>query len=122
MRRNGGRVCYVLDRGIVEAFGGDLSRALFPAARIWGPAYDPECDLYIAPFAPNAHGIAANNRRRDSLIFALADVIVAGELRPGGRMEAECQAAKRRGMPVLAIGEDGCDEFVKTLPAGRQTT
>src|SRR5207245_2863113 len=33
VRRNGGRILYVLDRGLRQGFGGDLSRALFPAAR-----------------------------------------------------------------------------------------
>ena len=100
-RRNGGRVIYVLDRGLRHGFGGDLSRALFPAARIWGPSFDPACDLAISPFPLRAQGIAANNRRRDSVVFALADRLLAGYVRPGGQMEAECRAALGRGQRVL---------------------
>lgn len=121
MRRNGGRVCYVLDRGMLPGFGGDLSRALFTAARIWGPAYDPSTDLTLSCFAPRAHGIAANNRRRDALIFALADIIMAGEIRTGGQMERECIAALRRGQRVLLCGaKREADSLL--LEAGAQRT
>ena len=103
-RRNGGRVCYVLDRGLLEAFGNDLSRELFPAARIWSPAYDPACDLTLSPFPLRAHSLADHNSRRDSLIFALADTVIVGEIRQAGRMERECLAALRRGRPVYLAG------------------
>lgn len=102
-RRNGGKICYVLDRGLVRGFGNDLTQALFPAARIWGPAYDPKTDLTISSFGLNDHGIAANNRRRDAIVFALADEILAGWVRPGGQMEAECMAALLAGRSVRLI-------------------
>ena len=100
-RRNGGRVLYVLDRGLLHGFGGDLTRALFPAARIWGPSFDPQCDLALSPFPLRAQGIAANNRRRDSIIFALADRIFAGSVRSEGQMERQCLEAPSRGQRVL---------------------
>ncbi len=105
-RRNEGRVCYVLDRGLIHGFGGDLTRELFPAARIWGPAYDPHTDLTLSPFGLRDHGIASNNRRRDTLVFALADVIFAGEVRAGGQMESECLAALKGGRPVYLISSE----------------
>jgi hypothetical protein len=116
VRRNGGQICYVLDRGMIRGFGGDLSRALFPAARIWGPAYDPACDLTLSPFGLQAHGIATNNRRRDTLVFALADAIFACEVRPGGQMERECLAALRRGTPLYLYEGGACDP--RLLDAG----
>ena len=115
-RRNGGRVIYVMDRGLLHGFGGDLTRALFPAARIWGPSFDPACDLAISPFPLRAQGIGANNRRRDSVIFALADVILAGSVRPGGGMDRECLAAIQRGQMVLEHTGNGLRSLEGALP------
>ncbi len=109
VRRNSGRICYVLDRGLLQGFGNNLQRALFPAARIWGPAYDPQCDLTISPFGLRAHGIAANNRRRDTLVFTLADVLFVGEARAGGQMERECMCALESGRPVYLLREEDRD-------------
>jgi len=102
-RRNGGRICYVLDRGIFEAFGGDLSKELFPAARIWSPAYDPDSDLTISCFPLWAHGLAVHNQRRDSIIFAMAGAIFAGDVRTGGQMERNCRFALAREVPVYTF-------------------
>jgi DNA processing protein len=106
-RRNGGRVCYVLDRGLLEAFGDDLAKDLFPAARIWSPAYDPQCDLTISPFALRDHSLATHNRRRDEIIFALADVVFAGAVRPGGQMERNCLRVLAQGRRVILLGPPG---------------
>jgi predicted Rossmann fold nucleotide-binding protein DprA/Smf involved in DNA uptake len=103
-RRMGGRVCYVLDRGILEAFGGDLSKDLFPAARIWSPAYDPACDLTISPFALSDHSLATHNRRRDEIVFALADIVLAGVVKPGGQMEKVCLTVLKQGRKVVLMG------------------
>jgi len=116
-RRNGGRICYVLDRGLLEAFGGDLTRELFPAARIWSPTYDPASDLTLSPFSLRAHGIALHGRRRDALIFALADAIFVGAIRPGGQMERGCLEARACGKPVFLVGRRGEAEAV-LLEAG----
>jgi hypothetical protein len=97
----GGSVVYVLDRGLLHGFGGDLSRALFPAARIWGPAFDPAADLALSPFPLRAHGIAAANRIRDSVLFALTDRLFAAYLKPNGQMERQCLAAVGRKQRVL---------------------
>jgi hypothetical protein len=105
-RRNGGRICFFLDRGLLEAFGGDLSRDLFPAARIWSPSYDPERDLTLSPFPLRAHSLAAHNRKRDALIFAIADVIFAGHVRPGGQMEQNCLNALAQDRLVYLLGEE----------------
>jgi len=103
-KRLGAPVLYVLDRGIAEGFGNDLTRELFPAARIWGPAYDVQVDLTLTPFGLRCHGTHANNQRRDSLVFALADAVLAGHVRPGGKMEAACLAVLASGRPVWTAG------------------
>ena len=114
-RRNGAPVIYVLDRGLLHGFGGDLTRALFPAARIWGPSFDPLCDLAISPFPLRAQGMAASNRRRDSVIFALADRIFAVHLKPGGQMERECLAALSRNQRVL-VSRATTTDSIQPLP------
>jgi hypothetical protein len=110
-KRNGASICYVLDRGLIQGFGGDLTRDLFPAARIWGPAYDPLADLSLSQFGLHRNGNVASNRRRDSLVFSLADAIFAGSVKPRGIMEKECVRAMERRCPVLfdsaGIGSSG---------------
>lgn len=105
-KRRDGRICYVLDRGLLDAFDGDLSRELFTAAHIWSVEYDPRRDLTLSPFPLRAHSLAVHNRRRDSLIFALAQAVFIGEVRAGGQMERQCEEAARRGTPVYLIGPD----------------
>jgi hypothetical protein len=92
----------VMDRGLRHGFGGDLHRDVFAAARIWNPVYDPSRDLALSPFGLDEHGTGGNNRRRDELVFALADAVVVGFVRPGGRMEAACEAARARGVTRIA--------------------
>lgn len=97
--RFGSPVCYVLDRGLLEAFEGDLRRELFPAAHVWSNVYDPSTTLTLSTFPLRAHGIALYNRRRDELIFSLVDVVLVGDVSPGGQMERcirEALAQKRR--------------------------
>jgi DNA processing protein len=105
-RRSGSHICYVLDRGIFEAFGGDLSKELFPAARIWSPAYDPDRDLTLSCFPLWAHNVAVHNQRRDSIIFALASAIIAGDVRSGGQMEKLCRNALSRECPVYTLNSE----------------
>ncbi len=109
-RRTGGRVLYVLDRGLFSAFGKNLDQDLFPAARIWSPSYDPSKDLTLTQFSLHSHEIGDNNRKRDNLIFALADVIMVGQTRPRGRMEAVCRAALARGQKVLLVGPESPED------------
>lgn len=102
-RRFGAPVCYVLDRNLLEGFAGDLRRELFGAARIWSPTFDPKSDLALAPFMPNAHGVGDGGRRRDAVALALAGLILAAHLRPGGAMERLVREAQDHGAPVAAI-------------------
>ncbi len=102
-KREGGRTCYILDRGILEAFDGDLSKGLFPAARIWSPDFDSYRDLAISMFAPRDHSIATHNRKRDEVIFALADTIYSVWLSPGGQMERRCREMREQGKTILPV-------------------
>jgi predicted Rossmann fold nucleotide-binding protein DprA/Smf involved in DNA uptake len=83
----------VLDRGIFATFGARLDRDPFG----FGPgrsALDAARTLVLSPFRLMDHAAPRNGQRRDELIAALADVIVAVYARPGGQIE--------RGQPVLS--------------------
>ncbi len=93
-------VVLVLDRGILSAFPQGLGWEPVAQARIWNLRFDPERDLVISPFRLYDRWIGANGRERDRMVFALADVVVAVEVRPGGVMESECLRALRLGREV----------------------
>ena len=104
---------YVMDRGLREALGPDMDRPPFSAARIRETVFDTERDLALSPFRLNDHALGANNRRRDRLIYALADLIVALDVRAGGGMAAECLRAQQQGRLVWVAegGRDGNEEL-----------
>lgn len=104
-------ILYVLDRGLREALGPEFDRPPFTAARIREAVFDTGRDLAVSPFRLDDHGLGANNRRRDRLVFALADVIVALDVRAGGGMAGECLRAREQGRPVYVVegGRDGND-------------
>jgi hypothetical protein len=65
-------------------------------------ALDVEHTLVLSPFRLLDHAVARNGRRRDEIIGALADVIVAVHARPGGEIERVCLQALDRGQSVLS--------------------
>jgi predicted Rossmann fold nucleotide-binding protein DprA/Smf involved in DNA uptake len=91
----------VLDRGIFATFGARMDRDPFG----FGPgrsALDAERTLVISPFRLLDHASPRNGQRRDELIAALADVIVAVHARAGGQIERVCLEALDRGQSVLS--------------------
>jgi predicted Rossmann fold nucleotide-binding protein DprA/Smf involved in DNA uptake len=102
---------YVFDRGLREALGPDFDRPPFSAARIRDAVFEVGRDLALSPFRLDDHGLGANNRRRDELVFALSDIVVALDVRGGGMMMQECLRAHNQGRPVFveADGRDGND-------------
>lgn len=91
----------VLDRGIFATFGARLDRDPFG----FGPgrsALDALRTFVVSPFRLMDHAMPRNGRRRDELIGALADVIVAVHARPGGGIERVCFEALDRGQCVLS--------------------
>jgi predicted Rossmann fold nucleotide-binding protein DprA/Smf involved in DNA uptake len=116
-------VTYVLDRGLREALGPDFDRPPFAAARIRDAVFETERDLALSPFRLDDHGLGANNRRRDRLIFALSDVILAVSVRPGGNMAKECLRAHAQGKIVYTIPGAGHEALLSAgcpaLPVGK---
>lgn len=91
----------VLDRGILATLGVRLDRDPFG----FGPghrALDGKRTLVLSPFRLLDHAVARNGRRRDELVAALADVIVAVHARAGGVIERVCLTALDRGQCVLS--------------------
>lgn len=91
----------ILDRGIFATFGAHLDRDPFG----FGPgrmALDGERTFVLSPFRLLDHAVPRNGRRRDELVAALADVIVAVHARAGGEIERVCLEALDRGQSVLS--------------------
>ena len=108
-QRRGLPSLYVFDRGLREALGPEFDRPPFAAARIRDAVFDLGRDLAVSPFRLDDHCIGGNNRRRDSLIFALSDVVIALDIRNSGAMFAECCRAREQGRPIFVCngGRDG---------------
>jgi DNA processing protein len=93
-------VVLVLDRGILCAFPNGMRYEPVAQARIWDMRFDPSRDLVLSQFRLYDPWIGANGRERDRMIFDLADVLVAVDVRAGGVMEGECTRAHERGREV----------------------
>lgn len=93
-------VILVLDRGILSAFPQGLDWEPVAQARIWNLHFDRNRDLVISSFRLYDHWIGANGRERDKMVFALADVVIAVDIRPDGVMQQECLRARRKGREV----------------------
>lgn len=102
-------VIYVLDRGLRDGLGPAFDRPPFAEARIRETVFDTSRDLALSPFRLDDHAIGANLRRRDRMLYALADLIIALDVRAGGGMAAECLRAHEQGRMVWVAngGRDG---------------
>ncbi|MCK6554180.1 DNA-processing protein DprA [Candidatus Binatia bacterium] len=91
----------VLDRGLFATFGARADRD--PSG--FGPgraALDVNRTLVVSPFRLGDHASPRSGQRRDELVAALADVVVAVHAQPGGQIERVCLAALDRGQSVLS--------------------
>ena len=104
----------ILDRGILSAFPQGLGWEPVAQARIWNMRFDPERDLVLSAFRLYDPWIGANGRERDRMVFGLADIVVAVDVRPGGVMESECLRAHKKGREVYVYQQEG------NLPAGNK--
>jgi predicted Rossmann fold nucleotide-binding protein DprA/Smf involved in DNA uptake len=116
-QRRGLPTIYVFDRGLREALGPEFDRPPFPAARIRDVAFDFERDLAVSPFRLDDHGIGANNRRRDRMIFALSDLLIALDVRAEGAMYKLCRKAQEQSK-LLFVCSGGRDGNEALLAAG----
>ncbi len=91
----------ILDRGLFAAMGMRTDRD--PSGLGPGRApLDTERTLILSTYRLFDHAVARNGKRRDAVVAALADVIIAVHARPGGEIEHVCLEALARGQPVLS--------------------
>ncbi len=102
-KRHAAPTVMVLDRGIAEAFPAGLEREPVATARVWDTAFDPELQLLLSPCGWRERWHPRSGPRRDGLLFTLADVVVAVDIREEGVMAAECREAARQGKTVVAL-------------------
>jgi predicted Rossmann fold nucleotide-binding protein DprA/Smf involved in DNA uptake len=96
----------VLDRGMVATFGVGFDRDPFGLGPRRG-SLDRDRTLVLSPFRMMDGAAPSNGQRRDELVAALADVVVAVHARPAGAIERICLEALDRGQCVLSwMGEN----------------
>ncbi len=108
-------VLYLLDRGLREVLGPEMDRPPFAAARIREQTFNSERDLMVSPFRLDDHSLGSNNRRRDRLVAAMSDIIVAVDVSPEGEMLGLCRRAQAQGKAVVACseGRGGCSTLLR---------
>lgn len=115
----------VLDRGLFQVLGPHLDRD--PLGGPQGRADGLGSETVLSTFRLFDHAVARCGPRRDELVVALADLIVALHARPGGGIERVCLAALGRGQCVWSWqGENatlvaagawaGSEQDLQTLP------
>jgi predicted Rossmann fold nucleotide-binding protein DprA/Smf involved in DNA uptake len=119
-------IIYVFDRGLREAMGPNFDRTPFAAARIHEVEFNTDVDLALSPFRLDDHALSMNLKRRDQIVFSLADVILAQDIRAEGVMYAECLRVLEQNRP-LYVAEDGREgnallreKGAKPIPAGER--
>jgi predicted Rossmann fold nucleotide-binding protein DprA/Smf involved in DNA uptake len=76
-----------LDRGLFKVLGEDLRDEAFRAARLWRYQFDPQTDLVVSPFRPDADFVGVNNQVRDRLVGCLSRRLDFVHMSSGGNME-----------------------------------
>lgn len=75
-----------LDRGLFKVLGEDLKDEAFRAARLWRYQFDPQTDLVVSPFRPDADFVGVNNQVRDRLVGCLSRRLDFVHMSEGGNM------------------------------------
>lgn len=89
-----------LDRGLFNVLGPDLRDEAFRTARLWRYEFDPNTDLVVSPFRPEAAFIGVNNQVRDRLVACLSKRLDFVSINEGGNMEKLARLGLRAGRRV----------------------
>jgi predicted Rossmann fold nucleotide-binding protein DprA/Smf involved in DNA uptake len=89
-----------LDRGLFQALGAELKDEPFRTARLWRFQFDPNTDLVVSPFRPEAFFTGINNKVRDRLVGGLSRRMDLVEVATGGNMERLGRLALKASRPV----------------------
>lgn len=92
----------VLHRGLFDFLDGATAREPLPLARHASGELDLERTLLVSPFRLDGRWQKANGTRRDALLVALADTVVAMQVKAGGAMEKLCRQAHAGGRRLFA--------------------
>lgn len=103
-----------LDRGMFNVLGEDLRDEAFRAARLWRYQFDPQTDLVVSPFRPEADFVGINNQIRDRLVGCLSLTLSFVRVNEGGNMEKIAKMALRAGRSVRVSDRSvGYRQFVE---------
>ena len=89
-----------LDRGLFQVLGPDLKDEAFRAARLWRYQFDPNTDLVVSPFRPDAGFVGINNQVRDRLVGCLSRRLDFVNVAEGGNMQRIARMALKIDRPV----------------------
>ena len=89
-----------LDRGLFKVLGENLRDEAFRAARLWRYEFDPQTDLAVSPFRPEADFVGVNNQVRDRLVGCLARRLDFVHINEGGNMHKIAEMALKVDRPV----------------------
>src|SRR6266446_9201240 len=90
-------VILVLHQGLFEILGKLDGHEPLPLARRLNHQPDLQKTLLISPFRPDGRWQKGNGLRRDKLLVAMAESLVAVEIRSGGTMQGLCRKAQALG-------------------------
>lgn len=96
-----------LHRGLFDFLDGPTAREPLPLARHARGEPDWQRTLLASRFRLDGRWQKANGARRDSLLVALADTVVAVEVKTGGVMEALCRQAQASGRRLFVCQFSG---------------
>ena len=88
--------------GLLTALEQGPDREPLPLARFAGEQLDPRRTLLVSPFRLDGRWQKGNGPRRDKLVVALAQRVVAVEVKAGGTIDGLCRDATRLGRRVFA--------------------
>jgi hypothetical protein len=115
-KRAGAPLVIVLDRPLHgEPATGPRAEPVV-TARLWDSQFRPERELVLSSIGPREAWMPTHARRRDELVTGLADVVVAGAVRPGGIMAALGERRVMAHKPIFRSPFCGADLPAPLLP------
>jgi predicted Rossmann fold nucleotide-binding protein DprA/Smf involved in DNA uptake len=100
-KRAGASAITVCHHGLFALLKSGQRREPAPLARFAGEQFDPSRSLLISPFRLDGRWQSGNGPRRDKLVVAIAQRVVAVEVSAGGKIEGLCRQAARLGRRVF---------------------
>ncbi|HVC97319.1 MAG TPA: N-6 DNA methylase [Pirellulales bacterium] len=97
----GAQVVVVLHHGLLDALTRHGTREPLPLARQVGEEIDFARTLMVSPFRLDGRWQKGNGPRRDALLVALAETLVAVEVRGAGTVQSLCQKAQEQARRVF---------------------